>query len=59
MESKGSAALDGMMTTGAACTTAAGRMISGWVFVMFTAGFAVGSGFGRMVIRAVSFFGPG
>jgi hypothetical protein len=34
-------------------------MISGWVFVIFTAGFVSGTGFGRMVMRAVSFFGPG
>src|ERR1700674_2787049 len=36
-----------------------GRMIRGCVLVMFTAGFVGATGFGRIVMRAVSFFGPG
>jgi len=59
MESNGSRAVDAATTTGDAGITAAGRMISGCVFVIFTAGFVSGTGFGRIVMRAVSFFGPG
>jgi hypothetical protein len=58
MESNGSGALDVTMT-GAVCTTGVGRMISGCVFVMFTAGLGTATGFGRTAMRAVSFFGPG
>ena len=36
-----------------------GRMIRGCVLVMFTAGFGGTTGFGRIAMRAVSFFGPG
>ncbi len=59
MESNGSRAVDVTTTTGDAGITAAGRMISGCVFVIFTAGLVSGTGFGRIVMRAVSFFGPG
>ncbi|HEY2615125.1 MAG TPA: hypothetical protein VGI42_05410 [Chthoniobacterales bacterium] len=55
MESKTSPGLDVATITRGVCAVAAGRVISGCVFFMFT----VGAGLGRMVIRAVSFFGPG
>jgi hypothetical protein len=59
VESNGSIAVDAATTTGAVCTIGAGRMMSGCVFVMFTAGLGAPAGFGRIAIRAVSFFGPG
>ncbi len=47
----------GATVTGALCTFGAGAVINGCVFVIFTAG-AGAAGSGRMLMRAVSFFGP-
>lgn len=47
-----------VITTGAAGAEPAGWMSNGCVLVMLTAGAAAGAGRGRMLIRAVSFFGP-
>ena len=38
---------------------AVGTVSSGCVLLIFTAGAAAGPGSGRMLMRAVSFFGPG
>ena len=58
MESSGASGLEVMMT-GAGWTPIAGGLTSrGWVFVMLIAGAGVAAGFGRMLMRAVSFFGP-
>jgi hypothetical protein len=57
MESNRSAGFGAMMT-GNGCTALAGRIRSGCVFVMFMAGAGAAAGRGRMLIRAVSFFGP-
>jgi hypothetical protein len=46
------------MMTGTGCTALACRIRSGCVFVMFMAGAGAAAGRGRMLIRAVSFFGP-
>ena len=51
--------LDVTTVIGEAGAPPAGRMIRGCVLVMFTAGFGATTGFGRIVMRAVSFFGPG
>jgi hypothetical protein len=60
MELNASIALDVATMTGASCTmVAAGRVISDCVFFMLTAGESAGDGFDKMVMRAVSFFGPG
>ena len=45
--------------TGTDGTPVAGRIRSGCVFVMLTAGTGAAAGRGRMLIRAVSFLGPG
>lgn len=44
--------------TGAPCAFASGTVRSGWVFAILTAGAAAGAGSGRILMRAVSFFGP-
>ena len=44
--------------TGALCTCAAGVAMSGCVFVIFTVGARGAIGSGKMLMRAVSFFGP-
>jgi hypothetical protein len=51
MDSNALATLDVARRMGEGCTSAAGRVISGCIFIMFTAGF------GRMATRSVSFFG--
>ena len=50
--------LDVTTVIGEAGAAPTGRMIKGCVLVMFTAGFGGTTGFGRTVMRAVSFFGP-
>lgn len=47
-----------VITTGAAGMAPAGWINSGCVLVMFIVGAAAGAGRGKMLIRAVSFFGP-
>ena len=47
-----------VIMTGAGCPPAGGCINNGWVFVMLIVGAAEGVGFGKMVMRAVSFFGP-
>ena len=49
----------GAMITGAGCIPGAGRMSKGCVLVMLTGGLGAEIGLGRMLMRAVSFFGPG
>ena len=49
----------GMTLIGRLCTLAAGREISGCVFVILTVGVGAAAGRGKTLIRAVSFFGPG
>src|ERR1700730_7189828 len=49
----------GAMITGTGCTVAAGRMSSGCVLVILIAGLGAEMGLGTMLMRAVSFFGPG
>jgi hypothetical protein len=56
MESNASIVLDGATMTGDVCAIA-GRVIRGCVFLTVNAG--AGDGFDSMVMRAVSFFGPG
>jgi hypothetical protein len=51
-------AAGGAVTTGAAWIFAAGAVINGCVFVIFTVGAGRRAGSGRMLMRAVSFFGP-
>ena len=46
------------VTTGALWIFATGATISGCVFVIFTVGAGRRTGSGRMLMRAVSFFGP-
>ena len=48
-----------MTLIGKLCTLAAGRAISGCVFVILTVGAGAAAGRGKTLIRAVSFFGPG
>ena len=45
-------------TTGALWTFGWGAVINGCVLVIFTVGARGGAGSGKMLIRAVSFFGP-
>jgi hypothetical protein len=59
VESNASGALDVAAATGGVGMAVAGRMMSGWVFVIFPAGFDGPTGFGKLVMRAVSFFGAG
>ncbi len=59
VESNASAALDVATTTGEVGMTAAGRMMNGWVFVIFPAGLGGPTGFRKLVMRAVSFSGAG
>lgn len=49
-------AVAGVMT-GALRTFGGGAVMSGCVFAIFTAGASVATGSGRMLMRAVSFFG--
>jgi len=51
--------LDVTTVIGEAGPLPTGRMIRGCVLVMFTVGFGGATGFGRILMRAVSFFGPG
>jgi hypothetical protein len=44
--------------TGALWTFAAGTVSNGWVLAIFTVGAGGAAGSGRMLMRAVSFFGP-
>jgi hypothetical protein len=48
----------GAVRTGAVWIFAAGALINGCVFVIFTVGAERRTGSGRMLMRAVSFFGP-
>jgi hypothetical protein len=59
VESNASGALDVATTMDEVGMTTAGRMMSAWVFVIFSAGFDGSTGFGKLVMRAVSFFGAG
>lgn len=53
------ATADGATTfTGALGIFRSGAVVSGCVFVILTVGFGAGFGSGRMLMRAVSFFGP-
>ena len=47
-----------VMMTGAGCPPTGGCISNGCVLVMLIVGAAEGAGFGKMVMRAVSFFGP-
>lgn len=48
----------GATLTGALCSFAAGTFRSGCVLVILTAAAGAAAGSGKMLIRAVSFFGP-
>ena len=59
VESEEAGAAAGAITTGAAVWSfAAGAVMSGCVFAIFTVGAGRCVGSGRMLMRAVSFFGP-
>jgi hypothetical protein len=45
-------------TGGALCTFGAGAVMSGCVFAIFTVGAGGAAGSGKILMRAVSFFGP-
>lgn len=47
------------IVTGALCTAGGGAVSNGCVFVILTVGARAGEGCGRILIRAVSFFGAG
>ena len=47
-----------LRATGALCSLVAGTVSNGWVLVIFTAGAGGTAVTGKMLIRAVSFFGP-
>ena len=47
-----------VIMTGAGCPPTGGCISNGCVFVMLIVGAAEGAGFGKIVMRAVSFFGP-
>jgi hypothetical protein len=44
--------------TAAVCSLVSGTVSNGWVLLIFTAGAGGATGSGRMLMRAVSFFGP-
>ena len=48
----------GVMETDATGFFVSGTVSNGCVFVIFTAGFGGADGSGKMLMRAVSFFGP-